>query len=268
MKTAISLKTALVVTAFCLYAGGSAAARVNQQHLEMMASAQNVGIASQKIAKAYFYKHMDIRPDHAEQDLKESLTQLKADILNIHDGIKTGSSKEEKNIARFLSYTHDELDSTLTRPYSQETGALMIDFSESLLEGAEFLSGKYGKGKGGEAGMLSEVENLLFLLERVNKYYIAHKAGFTDYNNVVQLQKAVEDFEGGLKKINSYSRYPETVQNSVKKINQFWPLAKEFYLGVQKNALPVIVLASTDRLEKEVKTLADFHHQEAAQMAR
>ena len=138
----------------------------------------------------------------------------------------------------------------------------MIDFSESLLEGAEFLSGKYGKGKGGEAGMLSEVENLLFLLERVNKYYIAHKAGFTDYNNVVQLQKAVEDFEGGLKKINSYSRYPETVQNSVKKINQFWPLAKEFYLGVQKNALPVIVLASTDRLEKEVKTLADFHHQD------
>lgn len=268
MKTAISLKTALLVAAFCLYSGGSATARVNPQHLEMMASAQNVGIASQKIAKAYFYKHMDIRPDHAEQDLKESLNQLKADILNIHDRIKASSSKDEKNIARFLSHTHNELDDALTRPYSQETGALMIDFSESLLEGAEFLSGKYGKGKSGEAGMLSEVENLIFLLERVNKYYIAHKAGFTDYNNVAQLKKAVEDFESGLATINSYSRYPESARNSVKKINQFWPVAKEFYLGVQRNALPVIVLASTDRLEKEVKTLADFHHQEAAQRNR
>jgi len=265
MKTPVYLKAALAGAVFYILAAGNAAANVDQHDLAMMESAKNVGIVSQKIAKAYFYKHMDIRPDHAEQDLKESLTELKKDILQIHEGIK-GNSKEEKNIAVFLSYTRDELDKALSKPYSQETGALMIDFSESLLEGADFLSGKYGgQAKSGEAGMLAEVDNLLFLLERVNKYYIAHKAGFKDYNNVVQLQKAVEDFETGLAKINNYGRYPESVQESVKKINQFWPVAKEFYLGVQQNALPVIVLASTDKLEKEVKTLANFHHQEASQ---
>jgi len=265
MKTPVQLKAVLAGAVLCIVtAAGHAGANIDQHELIMMESARNVGIASQKLAKAYFYKHMDIRPDHAEQDLKESLTQLKQDILTIHEGIK-GNSKEEKNIAVFLSYTRDELDKALSRPYSQETGALMIDFSESLLEGADFLSEKYDKGKSGETTMLSEVEKLSFLLERVNKYYIAHKAGFKDYNNVVQLTKAVEHFETGLAKINSYGRYPESVQESVKKINQFWPVAKEFYLGVQQNALPVIVLASTDKLEQEVKTLTSFHHKEAAQ---
>lgn len=149
----------------------------------------------------------------------------------------------------------------LAKPYSKESGALMIDFSESLLEGANNLAGKH-KGKGAEAGMLTEVEQLLFLLERVNKYYIAHKAGFKDYNNVVQLEKAVKDFEAGLAKVNAYS-YPENVQANVKNINQFWPVAKEFYLGVQENALPVIVLASTGKLEQEVKALEHYHNQVA-----
>lgn len=260
MKT-VSLKVLAAAAVFCALPGGKAAANVD---VDMMESAKNVGISSQKIAKAYFYKHMDIRADHANTDLQESVSQLKKDILKLHEGIKgAGNSKEEKNIAIFLSYTRDELDKALAKPYSLETGALMIDFSESLLEGADFLSGVYGKGSTGEAGMLAEVENQLFLLERVNKYYIAHKAGFRDYNNVAQLQKAVEDFEKGLAKINSYGRYPAHAQESVAKINQFWPVAKEFYLGVQQNALPVIVLASTDKLEKEVGNLKNFHHQEA-----
>lgn len=260
MKT-VSLKVLAAATVFFVLPVGQAAADVD---VAMMESAKNVSIGSQKIAKAYFYKHLDIRADHADTDLQESLSQIKKDILTLHDGIKAGNSKEEKNIAIFLSYTRDELDKTLAKPYSPATGALMIDFSESLLEGADFLSGVYGKGAKGEAGMLAEVENQLFLLERVNKYYIAHKAGFKDHNNVVQLQKAVEDFEKGLAKIKSYGGYSDLAKESVAKINQFWPVAKEFYLGVQENALPVIVLASTDKLEKEISTLHEFHQQEIA----
>ncbi|WP_417911205.1 hypothetical protein [Candidatus Electronema sp. PJ] len=246
------------VVACCALQAGSALASVDQ--LDMLKTAKHVEIFSQKIAKAYFYKQLDIRPDQAEADLKESLSKLKSSIATLQEG-SDGNSKEERNIGKFLAYTHGELDSMLSKPYNKEAGALMIDFSESLLEGANNLAGKY-KGKGAEATMLTETEQLLFLLERVNKYYIAHKAGFKDYNNVVQLEKAVKDFETGLAKINAYS-YPENVQANVKNINQFWPVAKEFYLGVQENALPVIVLASTDKLESEVKALETFHTQEA-----
>lgn len=258
MRTA--QRAACAAAAFCALHTGSASASVNQHDLDMLKTAKNVEICSQKIAKAYFYKQLDIRPDQAEADMKESLSLLKSSIAKLQDG--SGDSKEEKNLGKFLAYTHGELASMMGKPYTKEAGALMIDYSESLLEGANSLAGKH-KGKGAEVGMLGEVEQLLFLLERVNKYYIAHKAGFKDYNNVVQLEKGVKDFESGMAKVNGYSGYPENMQASVKSINQFWPVAKEFYLGVQESALPVIVLASTDKLEQEVKTLERFHNQEA-----
>jgi len=257
MKTA-GLKVFAAAALCCAMSAGSAAASVSQHELEMMEAAKNVEIASQEIAKSYFYKHLDIRADHADKDLQATVDRLRKDILKLHAGVDS-NSKEEKNIAVFLSYTRDELDKAMARPYSQEVGALMIDFSESLLEGADFLSGRYSKGKTGEAAMLSETERLIFLLERVNKYYIIHKAGFKDYNNVVQLEKSVQDFEVSLAKVNAYGGYPDSAKESVAKINQFWPVAKEFYLGVQQNALPVIVLASTDKLEKEVKALKTYH---------
>jgi len=262
MKKNSTHRVVLAAAAVCaLLHSGSASANVNQHELDMLKTAKIVEICSQKIAKAYFYKQLDIRADQAETDLKESLSQLQTSIKKLQDG--GGDSKEEKNLGKFLAYTHSELDSMMSKPYSKEAGALMIDYSESLMEGANSLVSKH-KGKGAEAGMLAEVEQLLFLVERVNKYYIAHKAGYKDYNNVAQLEKAVKDFESGLTKVNAYTSYPENLQASVKNINKFWPVAKEFYLGVQDSALPVIVLASTDKLEQEIKTLEQFHSKEAA----
>ncbi len=247
------LPTALVVVSL---AGSPAKAAVDQHALLMLKTAKDIEYISQKITKAYFYKQLDIRADQADKDLKESLTMLDQGIPKLHSGT---SDTEGKNIATFLSYTSDELLQTLKKPYSKETGALMIDYSESLMEGANVLSQRHVKGKSPEEAMLVETEQLLFLLERINKYYIAHKAGFKDYNNVVQLEQAVKDFEIGLSKVNSYKGYSEENRKNVENINQFWPIAKDFYLGVQHGALPVIVLASTDKLEREVKNLGVYH---------
>ena len=239
---------------------GHAAAKVDQHELQMLEKAKSIEFCSQKIAKAYFYKQLDIRGDRAGEDMKDSLAQLKKDLLHLQDGI---TGKEEENIMTFLNYTYDELETTLATSYSKEHAALLIDYSESLLEGAEFLSSRHRSKKAdSEEHMLVEAENLRFLLERINKLYIAHKAGFRDYNNVVQLEKAVEDFEVGLAKINSYGKYPDHAQESVGKTNKLWPVAKTFYLG-EKGALPKIVLASTEKLEKEIGALKDYHHKAA-----
>lgn len=261
MRTIRTAAIILPAALFCALCANTASAAVDQHELEALETAKNVEIVSQKIAKAYFYKHLDIRADHADADLEQGLNQLKNGIIKLKE---CAEDKEAKNIATFLVHTRNELDNVLTKPYSQENGALMIDFSESLLEGANVLAAKHLKGNNAEETMLVEVERLNFLLERINKYYIVHHAGFNDYNNVVQLQQAVTNFETSLAKVNAYSGYPDKVKENVKNINQFWPMAKDFYLGVQKSALPVIVLASTDKLEQEIKQLESYHNQEAA----
>ncbi|MCI5208442.1 MAG: hypothetical protein D3910_06530 [Candidatus Electrothrix sp. ATG2] len=264
MKFGIMKTVKYVTTAFlcALYVVPALAANSNKELLTLEA-AENIKFLSQKTTKAYFYKQQGVRPDRAAEDLKKSLLLLKKDLIIIQEGLAKGN-KEEKNIVVFLEYTMSELQDIVDKPYKKENGALMIDYSESLLEGAEFVAEQHMHKQDPEESMLIAVEHLLFLLERVNKFYIAYQAGFQDYNNVVQLKQAVQDFETTLVKINAYTKYADDSLTSRNKLNEFWPVAKEFFVDIQKGALPVIVLASVDKLEKELKVLEDFHHNKAS----
>ncbi len=249
----------LIAAVICVLYSSSALAAGITHELLMLEAAKNVEFLSQKVTKAYFYKQQGVRPDQAAEDLKQSLVLLQKDLIIILEGIER-ADKEEKNITVFLEYTLEELNDIVGKPYSKENGALMIDYSESLLEGAEFIVQKHIHKNSDEEAMLVSTEHAFFLLERINKLYIAYQAGFRDYNNVVQLKQAVQDFETTLAKINSYTKYTDSSLKSRNKINEFWPVAKEFFVDIQKGALPVIVLASVEKLEKELSVLEEVHH--------
>jgi len=63
------------------------------------------------------------------------------------------------------------------------------------------------------------------------------------------LEKAIETFESHLKRIQVY-KYPGKPKRA----------AKKFYLGVEKNDLPLIVSVTTRHLEKSLTTLEHYHH--------
>ncbi|MCK5783271.1 MAG: hypothetical protein KAH06_02410 [Desulfobacterales bacterium] len=220
------------------------------------AATGNIAYVSQKITKAYFYLNLGIRVANARKDLKNGVATLDHDIKALNE---TALDEEGKNVLMFISFTRDEMAGVLKQPYSDENGAMMLDFSESLLEGAELIAGKHTFKKDAEEDMLDVVENMEFLLERINKYYISHKAGFKDYNNVVQLENAIKKFETDLKKVNDY-HYPADLRDTTVKLNKFWPIARQFYIGIEKGTLPVIVMASTDNLKKLLNKLIKFHH--------
>ncbi|MCI5166961.1 MAG: hypothetical protein D3903_12925 [Candidatus Electrothrix sp. GM3_4] len=258
-----TMKTLKILTAafICVLYVNSALASEKTHELLMLEAAKNIEFLSQKITKAYFYRQQGIRPDRAEEDLKKSLVLLQKDMIIIQEGID--NDKEEQNISVFLEYTMSELKSIVERPYSKENGALMIDYSESLLEGAEFIAKRRTHRNKNEEAMLISVGHSLFLLERINKFYITYQADFKDYNNVVQLKQAVQSFEITLAKINTYTKYTDNTLANRNKINEFWPVAKAFFVDIQKGALPVIVLSSVEKLENEFKDLKDFHHKNA-----
>jgi hypothetical protein len=260
MKKVLKCVTAGVV---CALSFAPAHAADKGHDLLTVEAAENIKFSSQTITKAYFYKQQGVRVDRAADDMNKSLARLKKDLMVIQDGLSQGS-KEEKNIVVYLEYTMEELLSIANKPYNKENGALMIDYSESLLEGSEFVAKQHIHKGNAEEEMLVAVEEMLFLLERINKFYIAYQAGFNDYNNVVQLKQAVQDFEVILAKINTYTKYEGTTLSSRNKINEFWPVAKEFFVDIQKGALPVIVLASVEKLKKELEVLEDFHHNKSS----
>jgi hypothetical protein len=232
---------------------------ISDEKLRQIEAAENIKMVSQQIVKAYFYLHQDIRVEQSEKNLKNGLTALSKDVKIL---TKT-KDVEQKNMVMFMSFTMDEIKETVSKPYNKERGALMLDYSETLLEGAEFLLTKHNFKQGDkELKMLIVSEEMAFLLERTTKYYIAFKDGFTDHNNVKQLEQAVAEFEINLKKIKTYS-YPDNLKGEVKKIVKYWPIAKKFYLGVEDSDLPLIVSITTQHLEKSIKKLERYHHKKA-----
>lgn len=255
MKTVNTLFVKIALVALFSLMLVNVAVGATKQQMVRLEAAENLKYVSQQISKAYFYKEMEIRIVQAKRALKKGMDALDRDIKTLSSGV---TDEEEKGVLTFISFSRDEMESTLHQPYTEETGALMLDFSESLLEGASLIASKHHNEDDRSTVELVMVKEMTFLLERINKYYIAHKAGFKDYNNVVQLEKAVTDFEINLAKVNTYS-YPASLRPSTEKINKFWPIAKRFYLGIEKGALPIIVMSSTDNLGRALGKLLDYH---------
>ena len=182
-------------------------------------------------------------------------------VSNLEKSIKTFNSmeldSEEKNVMLYFSFTLTDLKEMLAAPYSLENGALIMDLSESLLEGAELIAQKRIHEGSGDVTMLVLVDRMKFLLERINKYYIAHYSGIKDDVNISQLQQAVAEFEINLEAVSAGVNKDASQKSRVNKINDFWPIAKQFYLGIEEGSLPVIVLASTSSLEKELRVLEE-----------
>jgi len=155
------------------------------------------------------------------------------------------------------------LKETLAEEYSLENGALVMDYSESLLEGAELIAARHKNFNEVSETMLVDVERMEFLLERISKFYIAHYSGLRDEVNVSQLKLAVDEFEDNLKEVSSFDGFHASQKASLKKINSFWPIAKRFFMGVEEGSLPVIVLASSSSLKRELGKIHGFFRKEA-----
>ena len=238
----------------------TAVSAANEKELLILEAAENIAFISQQLPMAYFYKGKGIRVSVAKRNISDGLMDLDKNLKYLKSVIL---GAEEKNVMLFFGFTRDEMKETLSQEYSLENGALIMDYSESLLEGTELISAKHKNLNAVSETMLVNVEKMEFLLERINKFYIAHYSGLKDEVNVSQLKLAVDEFESNLKKVTAYKGFHATQKSSIKKINGFWPIAKRFFLGVEEGSLPVIVMASSSSLKKELGKIHGFFRKEA-----
>jgi hypothetical protein len=246
MKKVIVTVISVCIMNTVLYAKDSASKKV-------LLEAETIKTISQDLAKNYFYVQQKIQVSSAKKGLKKDILKLDDTIRKLQMNIK---NPERKSIVEFMYFSVNELKATLKDSFSAENGGLVLDYTETLLEGSENLI-KHNKGK--KESMLDVVEEMKFLLERASKYYIAFRAGYTDEINVEQAKKSVEKFETLLQKVQTYA-YPSNIANgAVKKLTKYWPVSKSFYLGIKKSELPTIVFISTKHMKSALEQLHLYH---------
>jgi len=220
---------------------------------DVLLHAETIKTISQDLAKNYFYIQQGIQASSAKSGLKQDMLSLDNTIRKLQTSAKDPQTKQ---IVEFMFFSVDELKLIMKEKFNAENGGLILDYTETLLEGSETIH-KHNKHK--TETMLDTVEEMEFLLERASKYYIAFRAGYTDEINVQQAKLAVEKFDTLLKKVQSYT-YPGPITNGpVKKLSKYWPVSKSFYLGIKKSELPTIVFISTKHMKSALDKLITYH---------
>jgi len=247
-RSIVSIAKYLTVLLVVFYIGAANAA--GTKSLAQLKAAEDIEIVSQQIPKAFFYLHQDIRIEQAKGDMSNGMALLKSSL----DVLRITKDAEQKNLVAFMTHIYNEMKLLVKKSYTKERGAIMIDYGEVLLEGAETIVAKHTHKNNSKEQMLIAAKRMSFLLERATKYYIAFRDNFNDENNVKQLQNAITEFEKNIKFVRGKT-YPKSVSKEVKRISQFWPQASKFYLGVKKQDLPLIVFITTKHLEKSIKVI-------------
>ncbi|MEA2029809.1 MAG: hypothetical protein U9N49_12670 [Campylobacterota bacterium] len=230
-------------------------ASVTRSDVKLLEASEDIKLISQQIAKEYFYFSKFPHKKDSQKKLYQTLSFLDERLRLI---ASTTKSEDTKDLLSFLSLSREEIESTLTKKYSQENSTLMLDYSDILLEGAISIANDHRYNFSQEEKMLIRIKHFSFLIERMSKYYFAYQSGFRDQNTIKRLHATIKDFETVLNQINSY-RYGGEVAKNLESINAYWAVVKKFYLEFNKRDVPNIVYISTDYLKTVITSLELYH---------
>lgn len=224
-------------------------------NLEYLTAAEDIGILSQSIVKNYFYLGENLNSARSGQKLSEHIAIIDSSLATLR------SSPYRDDIdgdLAFLDMIWAEFKDTLAEDYTRDTGLLVIDMGEVLLEGSENITQVLYGDEHDSGDMIDVIEHQRYLIERMAKLYIISIAGFKDFNVVKQTGSTVKTFDDGLAKIETNS-YPEKVKRKVEKLRKRWDSSRTFYLSVEEGDLPRTIFFNTEMIERLLTDIFDHH---------
>ncbi len=227
----------------------------SRSDVQIIEATEKIRYLGQKISKDYLYFYYNPKKIELKEELEQDIKMLE---LSIDDIDMSTISVDSKNILDFLTYNKNEIKGLLIKPASKETSILILDYSESFLEGANSIASVHTYSFSNEEKMLMLMKELEYLLERVSKYYIASNLNLDKVNNFDYMDKAILKMDAILKEVNLY-KYPVKLLEEIKRMNAIWKTHREFLYKSEKLFLPSLLDASSKNLEKIVQNIALYH---------
>lgn len=225
--------------------------------VKIIEASENIRYISQEIAKEYLYLYYNPHKINFKIEIIENMKKLKKNIQEIEIN---SQNSESKNILNFLTYTNEEIQTLLNREISKDKSILILDYSETFVEAANSIESLHKYQFSKEEKMLMALKELEYLLERINKYYIASILNLNKISNQKHLKSALEKTEILLKSIKKYP-YPKTILKERENIMNYWENNKKILMLSNRVSLPNLILTLHKNFEKDIRALELFHKQ-------
>ena len=223
--------------------------------VKVIEASENIRYLSQKIVKDYLLLYKNEEQLEVKSRLSKELQLLSSDLRII---ATTTKDADTKDILEFLAYSKDQILQIFEQKADKEKAALMLDYSETLLEGADSiaLAHKYDFSK--EEKMLMLTKKIEYLLERITKYYMALNVGFKNATNKEQLTTAMHEVEESLHEMSLYD-YPQELKSTQQELDKSWRANQVFFNKSESLFIPKLMFISIAHLESIVLQLALYH---------
>lgn len=233
----------------------------NKIQIIEMASKQRM--LSQTIAKNYFYIGKKIGTSKAKKQMRESLKEFAETQKRLSLSIK---DEEIQNLLAFVQMSNDDFIETLKNKFNLDDAQLVLDFSETLLEGNQYIieSIKESIDKKEQISkeksiLIEQTINQRVLAQRIAKYYISYQSGIKDKNTIYQMQTAVNKFNTIHKILMNNEINSDVINKKLHQIDRLWRIVYKFYLNIEKGRLPYIVFVTTNDITKKMNDVTQMY---------
>ncbi len=212
---------------------------------------------SQRIAKDYLYAGRKVAISKANKQLKASLSEL----INSHKTlVKSINDPDIVNLLAFVEMSTEDFEATAKEKFTIDNAQLVIDLSESMLEGSQYVVDSLKQTvKIEESKIVGQAGKQRMLSQRIAKYYIAYQAGIKDKNTVDQMKAAVAAFTEAHMALMANSANTPEINKKLNEIDRLWKIVYKFYLNIEKGGLPLIVFNTTDNITKKMNKITGLY---------
>jgi len=224
---------------------------------ELLNIAGKQRMLSQRIAKDYIYMGKNIAKSKASKELTVSMKEFLRTHKTLNQNI---SNAEIKNLLDFVALSSSEFKEISSEAFSLENAQLILDLSESMLEGSQYVFDSLKTElKIKEVEIIAIAAKERMLSQRIAKYYISYQSGIKDKNSVEMMRETVKQFGDNLSTlINNSSNTPQ-IDKKLAEINKLWKIVHKFYMNIEKGGLPLIVFNTTNNITKKMDEVTKFY---------
>ncbi len=226
-----------------------------RSQVSLLEASENIRLHSQEIVKNYLYYYHNPEKKREKELIKRGIDKLDEQFRLI---AKSTKDEDSKDILTFLDYSKEKIEELLEDPFNRDNPALMLDYSEVLLEGAQMISINLNYLPSKEEKMLIKMKDISFLTERMTKYYLAILIEEDNSIYKEMLDEAIIDMDRDFIYINSYNYIDENIAN-LESLKRNWKVLKSFFENSRDLKLPNIVSLASLEVRANAEVLENYH---------